>query len=492
MGPISDIVNALSCIDDDLDKITGVIDADDVEGNESTLDDLTSKNDDLTDEDDNRSNSNSNSDSATGTPTSTGRSSSSSPSSSCTAPETALRVTVLCKPTIYTTGGSTVSTTVCSPITTITISGCSITGTTTTVSSSSSGPTQIACASDTCGDACPMGVTPLSGASMTVIATTEACSLISTVTTSALPTASYGVLNSIPVANPTGSTVAPSKRGISSDPMNGSLTVDTSNSVSKRALPDVSPPYTSYVSDLSEIITVTNAWVSQDGLASGHWYSFPDFGQMAVGVNGIHGCTAVLIITEKGVYFSHIWENPVFITGDNWDSTDDASFTANAFNALRDGTDYAQSITSLVGTDAAPGVLHAVYNPKVFVLTPRTSDHDRNHFKITTILRYQDRAQTLANHLAGILPGSGGTGFVVGYTRTSAQSSTATSRVAGRAILDVEPFQSVLITNAADTSPDHLGLQIGRWRLWVEDNLITYEDFWIPFIAPAGVIQQRC
>jgi hypothetical protein len=26
------------------------------------------------------------------------------------------------------------------------------------------------------------------------------------------------------------------------------------------------------------------------------------------------------------------------------------------------------------------------------------------------------------------------------------------------------------------------GLQIGRWRLWVEDQLITYQDFWLPQI----------
>jgi hypothetical protein len=127
-------------------------------------------------------------------------------------------------------------------------------------------------------------------------------------------------------------------------------------------------------------------WVSQDGDASGHWYDYPAWGQLAVGVNGIYGCTAVFIMSEKGVYMSHIWENPVFIDGD-WNPTDDASFTTNTFNALRDGTAYAQSITALVGTDDAPGVLNAIYAPKVFVLTPRTSDADRNIWGITTQFR---------------------------------------------------------------------------------------------------------
>ncbi|KAI9837744.1 MAG: hypothetical protein M1819_006678 [Sarea resinae] len=490
LGPISDVVSSLSCIDEDLDNITDSVNADDTEGVESTLDDLTSENDDLTDDgDDNNSSSNTNSKTSTGTSKSTGSSSGTSSSSSCTSTQTALRVTVLCIPTTYTTGGSTVSTTTCSPTTTVTTSGCSVTGTTTTVSSSaSSSATQTPCASDTCGGACPLGGGPLSGASMGIIATTEDCSLISTSTTSALPTASYGVAGTIAVASPTDSTNAPSKRGFSSDPTDSNETLgDISNPLFERALPDVTPPYTNYVRGLSQGAT----WVSQQGDASGHWYDYPIFGHAAVGVNGIYGCTAVIISSEKGVYLSHIWENPVFIDS-TWASTDDASFTTKAFNSLRDGTANALSITSLIGTDAQPGVLNAIYSPKVFVLTPRTTDFDRNNFQITTTLRYQARAQDLANKIAGILPGSGGTGFTLGYTRTSAQASTQNPGTAGRAILEVDPFQSWLTTTASGVDPTSPGLQIGRWRLWVEDQLITYQDFWLPHTTPpTGTIQQR-
>ena len=483
LGTIGDIISRLSCIDEDLNSITNNINAEDVNVNaiDDFLDDLTSENDDLTDDDDdnNNSNTNSNSDSSTRTLT---RSSSSS-LSSCISSNTALQVTVQCVPTLFSTSGSTVSTTTCSPLTTVTASGCSVTGLTTTVSTSTSASkTQTACASGTCGDACPMNGGPLSGASMGTAASTEDCASISTSTTSALPTASYGVAGSIAIAIPTPESIAaaPSKRSFLSD----SVAYDSNlvdRSIVERALPDVTPPYANYVR------TLNPTWISQVGDASAQFFNYLDFGHSAAGVNGIYGCTSVIISSEKGVYISHIWENPVFIIGD-FVPTDDNTFTTKAFNALRDGTANAQSILALVGTDQAPGPLNAIYSPKVFVLTPFTSDLDRQLYSITTTLRYQARAQQLAQQIAQIVPGSGGTGSTLGYTRTDQYLSTQNPGIAGRAILEVDPFQYWLTTPNA---PNSAGLQVGRWRLWVEDQLITYQDFWRPNTTPPGGNQRR-
>ncbi|KAM0552612.1 hypothetical protein ACHAPJ_007709 [Fusarium lateritium] len=61
------------------------------------------------------------------------------------------------------------------------------------------------------------------------------------------------------------------------------------------------------------VITLTPTWVSQLGDASGHWFPYPQAGHAAAGVNGIFGCTAVIITSEKGLQLSLIWESPVVI-----------------------------------------------------------------------------------------------------------------------------------------------------------------------------------
>ena len=405
-------------------------------------------------------------------------------SSSCMSSTTALHVTVLCVSTSYSTGGSTVPTTACSPSTTVTTTGCSVTGLTTTVSSPrSASATQVPCAPNTCGKACPTSG-GLSG-SMNVIATIEDCALISTSMTSALPTASYGVARSILVASPTpeslpASVTALSKKSSDATGYNGTL---SRRSLAKRALPGVTPPYANYVQGLN-----VTSWVSQRGWTSGQWFPYPFMDIAATGVNGLFGCTAVIIVSEQGVYISHIWENPVFII-DDWIPTDDNWFTAHAFNALRDGTVDAVSVIALIGTDQNPGPLNAIYAPNVFVLTPFTTDFDRDVFGITTKLRYQTRAEQLAQNLAGILPGSGAAGYILGYTRTNVSESTKNSGIVGRAILEVDAFQTWLTTPYA---PSDLGLQVGRWRLWVEDQLIGFQDFWVPHVTlAADTMQQR-
>ncbi|KAM0268171.1 hypothetical protein ACHAPA_005253 [Fusarium lateritium] len=330
------------------------------------------------------------------------------------------------------------------------------------------------CGSDTCGggDACPMGAGPLSGAQMAVQATGPTdCGAIPTTTTEGdLPTAP-GNFGGFSVTEPTGRPASqPVKRSLDA----GSES-RTEHPIYARFADDTSPN-PNYVSQL------TPAWVSQDGDTSGHWFDFPQAGVGAAGVNGIYGCTAVIIVSEKGVYLSHIWENPVFIDI-NWANTPDDDFDRRAFQALRDGTDFAQSVVGLIGTDNAPGPLNAIYSPKVFVLTPFTNPFF-DPTGVTTTLRYQDRAQGLANNLARVIPGSGGQGYLLGYTRTNQAASTAQNGYAGRAIVEVDMLERVLTTpNAPQGS---LGLAVARWRLWVEDQIVTSQEFWIPDVTPAG------
>ncbi|CAG8124452.1 unnamed protein product [Penicillium nalgiovense] len=356
-----------------------------------------------------------------------------------------------------------IPTTTCSPTTTATTVGYSVTESTSLTSISD---TQILCPSDTYQKSSSVSIGPLGSANIGVMATIEPRALISEGITTIQPAERYEIATRSEV---TGSTQPASNASLSSGQDERMMI----SSLVWCAFWNVSPPYKNYVQNLAPI------WISQFGPVSAQWFEYPSSSPSAVGVKGIYGCTAVIIASEKGVYIAHIWENPVCVDYD-FNPTDDKSFTINAFHSLRDGTEYAQSVTGLIGTDQNPGVLNAIYAPKVFVLTPFTTDWDRQNFGISTPLRYQTRVQELVKKIASIVPGSGGNGIVLGYTRTSRQAASQEPGIAGRAILEIDPSY-VRLTTPYDSKST--GLQIGRWRLWVEDQLITYQDFWLPHIT---------
>lgn len=173
----------------------------------------------------------------------------------------------------------------------------------------------------------------------------------------------------------------------------------------------------------------------------------------------------------KDVYISHIWEEPLFMQGYDWTPADDAYFAANVFNVLRDGNENTQAISSFIGMDTNLGPLNHIYSPKVFVVTPYTTDFDEARFGITTPLRYQARVEQLAKDIIRTIPGSdfAGSGLALGYVRTDIDMATARGGIASRAIWEADPQQFWL----AETNSQGLGVRIGRWRLWVEDRIVA-------------------
>ncbi|KAF4458075.1 hypothetical protein F53441_83 [Fusarium austroafricanum] len=297
------------------------------------------------------------------------------------------------------------------------------------------------CASDTCQGACPMnGGSGKDGKMATMSSGPTDCKDIPTITTDVLPT------------KPTLIDAPPKKRDLAA-----------------RAFLDDTTPNPTYVMALSSAMKEPN-WVSQVGVATGVWYPFPLSGHYAAGVNGIYGCTAVVIVSTQGVYLSHIWENPVFINND-WSPTSDDSFRKNSFEALRDGTaDGGVTAYSLVNLIQL-GVLDQSNLPTIFVITPYTTVHDDPI--ITTPLRYQERAQWLLDSLKDLIPGS--QGHLVGYQRTNPSLSTGSNSFYGRAILEVDMAQGVL--QGANQQPGESGLSVARWRLWVAQDRVWQQDF---------------
>jgi len=111
----------------------------------------------------------------------------------------------------------------------------------------------------------------------------------------------------------------------------------------------------------------------------------------------------------------------------------------------------------------------------VFVATPFTLPWIREHLGITTNLHYHDRAIQIAQTLSTRLSGSASNGFVFGYTRTGELSSTGPGWI-GRAILEVDPFERWI---TSPNAPNDAGLQIGKWRLWVQDVAVAEQEFWV-------------
>ncbi|KAM0342923.1 hypothetical protein ACHAPU_009041 [Fusarium lateritium] len=226
------------------------------------------------------------------------------------------------------------------------------------------------------------------------------------------------------------------------------------------------PVYITYVS-----MNPGTTWDDQNGLTTGHFVGAPlDGGWSAAGVNGIYGCTAVLIVTNVGAYTSHIWEVPGFLDVD-LNPTSDDFFETNIFNVLRDGTLDATTstgISTLIGTDSAPGPLHSQFEPHVFIVTPVNTDQSLEN---PSSFRYQARANQLSTQVTGMIPGAVA-GGIHGYFPINMEFSTEMGFI-GRTLIEFDMLDAYIVS---EQDPTKLQAQ-GRWRFWVEDKLVTSHSF---------------
>jgi hypothetical protein len=226
------------------------------------------------------------------------------------------------------------------------------------------------------------------------------------------------------------------------------------------------PVYITYVS-----MNPGTTWDDQNGLTTGHFVGAPlDGGWSAAGVNGIYGCTAVLIVTNVGVYTSHIWEVPGFLDVD-LNPTSDDFFETNVFNVLRDGTLDATTstgISTLIGTDSAPGPLHSQFEPHVFIVTPVNTDQSLEN---PSSFRYEARANQLSTQVTGMIPGAVA-GGIHGYFPINKEFSTEMGFI-GRTLVEFDMLDTYIVS---EQDPTKFQAQ-GRWRFWVEDKLVTSHSF---------------
>ncbi|KAL3471047.1 hypothetical protein BJX99DRAFT_263662 [Aspergillus californicus] len=445
---IDTVVSTVSCIVDKLDNLKTDIKGKNIENVKNILSQLIS----LDPED--------NPDSSSTSTTAT---------TSCTSLEAAQQVTVLCKPTVTTIAGSTVSTTACEPTTTVSTIGCSVTDTTTTVTATPTPTARTAlCEAGSCGDSC------IAGTNSWLDLGPIDCSKVRT-STEPLPAGNKPIINIIDSSVLT-------KREL----------LDTRAYDPTGPLPDLVPNTAeagAYFLDLIAQVNQVGAWLDyQANPIVAQWYKFGTHKTVAA-IGPLYGCTAVVIVSEFGVYLAHIFERPIFRQrdtpeGESYDTPDDFfhKWAVEAILGRQDiGLETIDPLEDLVGTDAQPGPLHSSHNPSIFVISPG------RHLEPTGPLLYGARAAHMLEEYKAFIYPSGATdankALLIKYFLTDGDSALSPLSPFGKVAIEVVPLQ--YWHDAGDQV-----LPVGRWRLWVSGIPVVAIDF--PDIpAPPGQVVSR-
>ncbi|RAL07355.1 uncharacterized protein BO97DRAFT_307818, partial [Aspergillus homomorphus CBS 101889] len=227
---------------------------------------------------------------------------------------------------------------------------------------------------------------------------------------------------------------------------------------------------------VNHAITYNDLWASQLKPVTGKWYPWPEV-YSALGVKGLHGCTVLMITTKDGVYLSHMFESPIFRSGDEPTVPDDY-FMDQTFNALRTGrtaldgvNDQVEPMQGLWGTDEHPGPLHRTNNPQLIIITPFVESRQPQEYV------YPQRVSWLAAQFTHFLyfPSSGApedkAPIIRGYERTDFWESNNDDSDSGKAILEVEKYNRYLQIGTRF-------LPIGQWRLWLCGKHVMDYEFW--------------
>ncbi|KAF2234572.1 hypothetical protein EV356DRAFT_532629 [Viridothelium virens] len=260
------------------------------------------------------------------------------------------------------------------------------------------------------------------------------------------------------------------------------------------ALPDPG----AYVRELSKHISGEGIWLSpqrsrrfqaDSGVTGKKAWRYPESGVGVVGVNGLLGCTSIIVISRNGVFLSHIWEVPNFADQEGDDQSSNI-FLDNAYNILREDEDGLNALTQ------PEEILGPENGPEAFIITPNANERDRMR-GIFTALRYPRKIARLEDNLHDLF---GRPPQVIGYTRrTSAEVSLhgyqRTSRrpwlgVGGRAIVEVDMNGIDFAYTPGDGSVRNMCLR--EWRLWVEDRVILSRYFTLPYVRTATGLTIWC
>ncbi|KAL4881921.1 hypothetical protein BJY04DRAFT_217626 [Aspergillus karnatakaensis] len=253
-------------------------------------------------------------------------------------------------------------------------------------------------------------------------------------------------------------------------------------------LPSLAPntfPTFRWMRAIAEKLESENKWLNHKRHDTvGQFFPFTKE-KTAAGVKGLFGCTSVIIVSKKGVYLSHIYEDPVFVqrpegAGKNDDvddvPTSDEFFQQASFGALVNGVEKADAvepIKDLIGSTNSPGPLHHSYTPKIFVVHPFDQGNSGP-------LAYPERAQWLADQFQTYLypPGSSPDGSqpqppnIIAYKAPGRKFAEMSHSVEGKAIVEFSPINHYIKVQGSDEPR-----AVARWRLFANVREVAGWEF---------------
>ena len=188
-----------------------------------------------------------------------------------------------------------------------------------------------------------------------------------------------------------------------------------------------------------------------------------------VAVQGLYGCTSLIIVSTQGVWMSHLWENPSFQVGG---VVNQANFQAHVLDRLGpgDGTAGFPGLNQYLNSEFAPDT-----KPVAILMTPRNRVNPQ-----PGVLMFQNQITQLIEKVETIF----------GATKTSSGQFTGGSLKGGVLIADYTPKsdqfsqtwtssgKALFQYDPVETRCD--GVQWAMVRLWVEDRpLYTYKHWWV-------------
>lgn len=195
--------------------------------------------------------------------------------------------------------------------------------------------------------------------------------------------------------------------------------------------------------------------VARQGVSSSKYTAF-DEAEHNILVQGLEGCTSVIVVSRKGAWASHFWERPSFTSGD-------AKFQADVISFLNTdlgghAADWADSATT-----------------KVFIMTPAPEANDLdgngNPSNGNNPQKYPDQVGAITTALNTIVPGATIQTFVYQVQRNEV---FLRSGAYGKAMILYSNNQNFDPDTFGDWDPAH-----HMYQVWTQAQLITHDD-WVP------------
>ncbi|KAE8359918.1 hypothetical protein BDV27DRAFT_149164 [Aspergillus caelatus] len=178
-------------------------------------------------------------------------------------------------------------------------------------------------------------------------------------------------------------------------------------------------------------------------------------------VQDLYGCTSVVVVSEKGVWMSHLWENPAFATkgpSGEWLPSADNKFEADVLNALEDGN---QEMPGLAQFTKNGGAFIAAYRPFAYIFY-QTGSHYPNYDRT-----YKARINQISQKLQRLLP-LNTPPLIYQYDRAGGHMM----RAKGKVLFQYEPNERIMQTKDGP-------LQQALNRIWLEDRpTFVHQRYW--------------